>query len=156
MPNPDRYRNTLWGLATWIGVVTMLTWLSYGHAARRIIATSHLQIGGAPWLAPIANRSPDTTGPTTQTASPDQQRLKAITLDLDAVRQSVDRTATTQEQITRTIDQLAARQAEITGEVTKLQEGEEQILNKDSESPPKSAPALARNPMPRSQVPMMH
>jgi septal ring factor EnvC (AmiA/AmiB activator) len=154
MTIPDRYRNTLWcGLATWIGVVTMLTWLSYGHAARRTIAISHLQIGGAPRPAPIANSSPDTTGPTAQTASsPGLQRFKAISLDLDAVRQSVDRIATTQDQITRTIDQLAARQEQITGEVTKLQEGEQQILNKDSESPPKSAPALARNPMPRSQV----
>jgi septal ring factor EnvC (AmiA/AmiB activator) len=157
MPNPDRYRNTLWrGLATWIGVVTMLTWLSYGHAARRIIATSHLQIGGAPWPAPIANSVPDTTGPIAQAASPpDQQRLKAISLDLDAVRQSVDRIATTQERITRNIDQLTARQEQITGEITKLQEGEQQILHKDSESPLRSAPALARNPMPRSQVPLM-
>jgi hypothetical protein len=158
MPNPDRYRNTLWcGLATWIGVVTMLTWLSYGHAARRTIATSHLQIGGAPRPVPIANSSPDTTGSTAQTASsPDLQRLKAISLDLDAVRQSVDRIGTTQDQITRNIDQLAARQEQITGEMTKLQEGERQILHKNSESPPKSAPALARNPMPRSQVSLMH
>jgi hypothetical protein len=154
MTIPDRYRNTLWcGLATWIGVVTMLTWLSYGHAARRTIAISHLQIGGGPRPARIANSSPDTTSPAAQTASsPGLQRFKAITLDPDAVRQSVDRIATTQDQITRTIDQLAARQEQITGEVTKLQEGEQQILNKDSESPPKSAPALARNPMPRSQV----
>jgi septal ring factor EnvC (AmiA/AmiB activator) len=154
MTNPDRYRNTLWcGLATWIGVVTMLTWLSYGHAARRTIAISHLQIGSAPRPAPIANSSPETTGPIAQTASsPGLQRFKAISLDLDAVRQSVDRIATTQDQITRTIDQLATRQEQITGEVTKLQEGEQQIFNKDSESPPKSAPALARNPMPRSQV----
>ena len=158
MPNPDRYRNTLWcGLATWIGVVTMLTWLSYGHAARRTIATSYLQIGGAPRPVPIANSSPDTTGPTAQTASsPDRQRLKAISLELNAVQQSVDRIATTQEQITRNIDQLAARQEQITGEITKLQDGERQILHKDSESPPKSAPALARSPIPRSQVPLMH
>src|SRR5260221_13422142 len=110
MPNADRYRNTLWGLATWIGVVTMLTWLSYGHAARRIIATSHLQIGGAPWPAPISNRLPYTTRPKAQTASSDQQRLKAITLDLDAVLQSVYPTASTQEQITCILEQIAVRQ----------------------------------------------
>jgi predicted metal-dependent hydrolase len=36
----------------------------------------------------------------------------------------------------RNIDQLAARQEQITGEMTKLQEGERQILHKNSESPP--------------------
>jgi septal ring factor EnvC (AmiA/AmiB activator) len=127
MPKPDLHRNTLWcGLATWIGVATMLTWLSYGHAVRRTVATSHLQIGGP---APIANSAPDTTGPTSQAASsPDQRRLKAISHNLDSVRESVDRIATTQEQITRNIDQLTARQEQMTGEITKLREDEQQIL----------------------------
>jgi hypothetical protein len=34
-------------------------------------------------------------------ASPDQQQLNAISLDLDAMRQNVDRIAITQEQIRR-------------------------------------------------------
>jgi septal ring factor EnvC (AmiA/AmiB activator) len=109
----------------------MLTWLSYGHAARRIIATSHLQLGGAPRPAPIANSVPDTTGPTAQVASsPDQQRLKAMSRDLDALRQSVDQAAATQEQITRNVDQLTAGQEQMTREITKLQEGGQEILHK--------------------------
>src|SRR5712664_3803987 len=48
MPSPDRYRNTLWiALAAWIGATAILTWLSYGDAARRIIASSYPQLG---WL----------------------------------------------------------------------------------------------------------
>jgi hypothetical protein len=41
MPSHNGYRNTLWhGLATWIGAAIMLTWLSYGHAARQIYKRS--------------------------------------------------------------------------------------------------------------------
>jgi hypothetical protein len=61
MPSPDRYRNTLWyGLATWIGAATMLTWLSYGHAARRIYKSSepavHFVLG--PWPKPVLRSPP--------------------------------------------------------------------------------------------------
>ena len=163
MTIPDRYRNTLWcGLATWIGVVTMLTWLSYGHAARRTIAISHLQIGGAPRPAPIANSSPDTTSPTAQTASsPGLQRFKAISLDLDAVRQSVDRIATSfaasQEQMRRSVDQLAAGQKWMTRDFNgKLQAVEQNILDKISMPPPRQAPAPPRHLILRpSQAPIV-
>ena len=63
MPSPDRYRNTLWiALAAWIGATAILTWLSYGDAARRIIASSYPQLGrSAPPPAPIAHSAPDMT-----------------------------------------------------------------------------------------------
>jgi hypothetical protein len=73
--------------------------------------------------------------------SPDQQQLNAMSLDLNAVRQSVDRIAASQEQITRSVYRIAASQEQITGEITKLREIEQYILYKNSESPLPLAPA---------------
>jgi hypothetical protein len=52
--------------------------------------------------------------------SPDLPQLGAISLDLDAVRQSIDPLSSSQEQMSRNVDQLAAGQTQITGEITKL------------------------------------
>src|SRR6266478_6750633 len=87
--------------------------------------------------------------------SPDQQRLNAISLDLDAIRQSVDRIAITQEQITRNVDQLTARQERMTRNVDQLAAGQERMTREISklqavEQQIKSRPALARNSVPRS------
>ena len=167
MPSPDRYRNTLWiALAAWIGATAILTWLSYGDAARRIIASSYPQLGrSAPPPAPIAHSAPDMTSLAAEAAPPPvQQRLNAMSLDLEAVRRSVDRILIAQEQITRDVDQLMAGQEQITRdaaqltagheqmtrEITKLQVVEQQILQKNTERAPRPAPALARNAVPRS------
>jgi hypothetical protein len=167
MPSPDRYRNTLWIiLAAWIGATAILTWLSYGDAARRIIASSYPQLGwSAPPPTPIAHSAPDMTSLAAEAAPPPvQQRLNAMSLDLEAVRRSVDRVLIAQEQITRDVDQLMAGQEQITRdaaqltagqeqmtrEITKLQAVEQQILQKNSERTPRPAPALARNAVPRS------
>jgi hypothetical protein len=76
--------------------------------------------------------------------------LKAISADLNAVWQSVDRlannVATSQEQMTH-VDQLADRvatgQKQITREITALQTAEQQILDKIS-----TGPASATTPKP--------
>ena len=73
-----------------IGIAATLAWQNYGDAARQLIA-------------PAAS-------------APDQPQLNAISLDLDAVRRSIDglaisigaSIATSQEQTTRSIDQLTA------------------------------------------------
>ncbi len=167
MPSPHRYRNTLWiALGAWIGATAILTWLSYGDAARRIIASSYPQLGrSAPPPAPIAHSAPDMTSLAAEAAPPPvQQRLNAMSLDLEAVRRSVDRILIAQEQITRDVDQLMAGQEQITRdaaqltagheqmtrEITKLQVVEQQILQKNTERAPRPAPALARNAVPRS------
>jgi hypothetical protein len=90
------------------GVAATSAWWSYGDAVRQMIASWYPQLG---WLAPQA-------GPVTQNAQdiitfaapatpPFDQQLNAMSLDLTAVRQSIDRIAAGQEQITRSIDQIA-------------------------------------------------
>src|SRR5216684_2284180 len=99
----------------------------------------------------------------------DQQQLNAISLDLDAVRQGIDKIAAgiaaiqersadriATEQIARSVAQLTAGQEQMTREITKLQAVEQYVLYKNSEPSPRPAPAPARNPVPRpSQAPMV-
>jgi hypothetical protein len=145
-----------------IGVAATLAWQSYGDAAREIIASSYPQLG---WLAPQAEPNrPDTIDLVAPAAvSGDQQQLS---LDLDAVRQSVDRIAAgiavIQEQVSRSADrlateqiahnvaQLAAAQEQMTGEITKLQAIEQFVLYKNAEPPQRPTPAPMRSPGPRS------
>ena len=142
-----------------------------------MIANSYPQLG---WLAPQAEPVAQNVPKTIALVAPsfDQQQLNAMSLDLDAVRQSIDRIATSmsaiqeqmsrgadriansivanQEQIARSVDQLTAGQEQMTREITKLQAVEQYILYKSSEPPPRPAPAQARNPISRpSQAPIV-
>jgi hypothetical protein len=90
--------------------------------------------------------------------------LKAISLDRDAVRQSLDRiatsVATSQEQMTRrierSIDRIAAGQEQTTREISDLQIVEQYILDRLSTLQTRLAPTTASKPVLRSpQVPMM-
>src|SRR6266436_935424 len=95
-----------------VGVGTTLAWQSYGDAAREMIANSYPQLG---WLAPrplpIAQNAPGLV----DLAAPAAQHLNAMLLD--TMRQSIDRIAAGQEELTRSIDQnakgIAAGQEEI-------------------------------------------
>src|SRR5260370_10776961 len=136
-----------------VGVAATLGWQSYGDAAREMIASSYPQLG---WLAPKPGpntpNAPDvSTLAVPATPSLDQQQLNAMSLDLDAVRQSIDRIATSQDQITRgvdriapsivagqeqiarSVDQLTAGQERMTHEIAKLQAVEQYVLYKYSE-----------------------
>jgi len=110
-------------IAFFIGVTATVAWQSYGDARREMIAPA----------AP----------------SPDRLQFDAMSLDLDAVRQRIDRVATSQEQITRSVEELAAGQQQMTRAVTKLQAVEQFVLYKSPEPPPRLAHALAFKPAPR-------
>jgi hypothetical protein len=90
-----------------MGVAATLLWQSYGDAARAMIANSYPQLG---WLAPQAEPVAQNVPETIALVAPsfDQQQLNAMSLDLDAVRQSIDRIATSmsaiQEQMSRGAD----------------------------------------------------
>jgi hypothetical protein len=127
-----------------IGVAATLAWQSSGDTVREIIASSSPQLV---WLAPAA--------PVEQTApaapSPDLEQLKAMSLGLAVVRQSVDRLAA----------QVAAGQEQMTRDITKLQAAEQDILHKISAPPPRPAAAPAQKPAPLtapppSQAPPVH
>ncbi len=90
--------------------------------------------------------------------------LKAISLDRDAMRQSLDRiatsVATSQEQMTRRIergiDRLAASQERTTRGISDLQTVEQYVLDRISTLPPRSAPTTLSKPVLRSpQAPMV-
>src|SRR5258707_4855576 len=119
-----------------VGVAATLAWQTYGDAARQLIALA--------------------------ASAPNQPQLNAISLDLDAVRRSIDGLAIaigtsitpSQEQITHNVDQLAACQEQMTREITKLQAVERYVLYKNSDPPPRPAPAQVPKPAPRpSQAP---
>ena len=104
------------------GVAATLAWQIYGDAARRLIATA--------------------------VSTSDQWPLNATSLDLDAVRRSIDglaisigsNIATNQEQTTRSIDQLTAGLEQMRHEIAKLQAVEQYVLHKNSDPPPRPAP----------------
>jgi hypothetical protein len=136
-----------------VGVATTLAWQSYGDTAREMIANASPQLSWlAPQAAPVAQSAPDAIEPAaTRSVAADPQPLNPVPVDLDAVRQSVDRIVAGQEQITRTVDQLAAGQQQMAREINKLQAIEQYMLYKNSEPPPRpaSAPAPAPKPAPR-------
>ena len=90
-------------------------------------------------------------------ATRDADMLKAMSLDRDAVRQSLDRiaasVATSQEQMTRrmerSIDRLAAAQEQTTHEISDLQTFEQYVLDRISTLPVHSAPATVPKPVSR-------
>ncbi len=157
-------------IAFCIGVAATLAWQSYGDAAREMIANRYPQLGWlAPQAEPAAQNAPDMLA---ASAAPsfDRQQLDAMSIDLEAVRQSIeriapgivagqeqmahsnDRIAATQDQIARSVDQLTAGQEQVTRQITKLQAVEQYVLYKNSQPPPRPAPAQARNPVARPSL----
>jgi hypothetical protein len=100
-------------IAFCVGVAATLAWQSYGDTARQIIANSYPQLR---WFAPRAEQVAQKAPETIALVAPafDQQQFSAMSLNIDAVRQSVDRIAAGQEQIARSIDQIAAGQGQMT------------------------------------------
>ena len=107
-----------------IGVVATLAWQSYGDAAREMIAKSSPQFS---WLAPQAAAAQ--TPPAVQTPpnmvasaapSPDLQQLKAVSLGIAAMRQSVDQL---QNQMTNEIAKLRAAQQEVLDKISAPRSG---------------------------------
>jgi hypothetical protein len=89
-------------------------------------------------------------GRTDQMATTQEQIARSVdrmATTQEQITRSVDRMATTQEQIARSVDQLRANQEQMTREITKLQEIEQSIRSKNSESSPRPASAPAPKPI---------
>jgi hypothetical protein len=111
-----------------VGAAAILAWQSYGETARRILVRASAELG---WLTarttPIAYRAPD------------REWFNAISIDLDAIQQIVDRIAVTQEQIVCNLDQLRCSEEEMMHEIIKLQEAEQE--NRGTKSEAETTPA---------------
>jgi hypothetical protein len=116
------------------GVAATLAWQSYGDAVRQMI--THVA------------------------SNPDHQQPSNMSLDLDAIRRSIDglavsigtNIATSQEQTTHSIDQLTARLERMTHEIAKLQAVEEYVLYGNSEPPPRPGPPPSAVPRPPQAI----
>src|SRR5712672_943390 len=96
-------------------------------------------------------------------ATRDAASLKAISIDRDAVRQSLDRiatsVATSQEQmarrIERSIERLAAGQEQTTRQINDMQTFEQYVVDRISTLPPRPTPTTVSKPVQRPpQIPM--
>jgi len=178
-PRRKRASLTLSGfvIAFGVGVAAAWAWQSYGDAARKTIASLYPQLG---WSALQDEPATQNTADVIAAAAPaapsfDQQQLNAISIGVEAVRQSIDRIApdiaasqeqvarnidriaAAQEQTARTVGQLAASQEQMMREITQLQMVEQYVLYKNTQALPRPAPGQARNRILRSsQAPIVH
>src|SRR5262245_30194077 len=76
-----------------VGVAATLACQSYGDAGREMIANGYPQLGWlAPQATPVERSVPDAIAPAaTAATAADPQQFSPVSVDLDAVRQSVDR-----------------------------------------------------------------
>ena len=116
-----------------IGVSATLAWQSYGDSIREMIASSYPHLSWlAPQAEPVPQNAPDVIRLASRTASsPDQQQPNTLSLDLDAVRQIIDRIATgiaySQEQMTSNADRIATSQEQIAHSVERIATSQEQM-----------------------------
>lgn len=130
-----------------IGVGGTLGWQAYGDDARQLLATAYPQQLG--WVAPETTAAaPATQSPPAEVASNapsgpslEQQQLNALSLNLAAVRQSVEQLATA----------LAASQQQMSADIARLQASDQEILTKIAMPPPRPAPP-AHKPAPQPQA----
>jgi hypothetical protein len=116
-------------IAFFVGVAATVAWQRYGGAGREMVA------------------------PTLPSAY--QQQLTAMSLDIDAVRQNVDRMMTTfavgQNQMTRSVNQLRVGQDWMASDfAAKLKAVEQDILERTSAPAPRPASAPVSKPVQRS------
>jgi hypothetical protein len=88
----------------------------------------------APQAEPVPQNTPDAITLASRTiSSPDQQQPNAISLDLDAVRQAIDRIATaiasSQEQVTSSADRIATSQQQIARSLDRIATSQEQMMH---------------------------
>ena len=147
-----RSGSTLRTLITFcLGVGGTVAWYSFGDPLRETIANASPQLA---WIAPQSAAQPASDSTTPAAPSLDQQLISAASVDIDAVRQNVDRIAASQEQIIRSIGQLTTGQELLTKEITKLQAVEQYILYKNSEPPPTRSASPAPAPVRRPAAPL--
>jgi hypothetical protein len=130
-----------------IGVGGTLAWQAYGDDARQLMAIAYPEQLG--WIAPqaatnaLASQSvpaaPAAPASDAPTAPPVDQQLNALSLNLAAVRQSVEQLSA----------QVATGQQQLNGDIAGLRASEQDILTKIATPPPPPPP----RPAPRKPAP---
>jgi hypothetical protein len=158
-----------------IGVAVTLAWLSYGGAAKRIIATKAPELGWSPnakqmiagWVKQLGSSKPPATAESTdrpsvaQTPQPVSVAQTASAVPSAPVAPSIDpeqvhQIASDVTALRQTIDQLAARQDRMAHVVDTLQGAVAEILVKMPElspAPPVAAAAPTPKPKPKPMAP---
>jgi hypothetical protein len=126
-----------------------VAWQFYGDAAKRIVARWAPQLvltsspatkAAPPHPASLAQPAPEGVAPTAATLSPESaQLLQSMARDLASAGQEI-------EQLKASIEQLKASEEQMSRDVAKA--SERNLRPKISASPPRSAAAPARKPMP--------
>jgi hypothetical protein len=132
-----------------IGVCTTLAWQWYGDAARAMIASSWPQLASlAPETASVPQAASEQTaaGPQT-TASPELQPLKEDLAQLKQELQQLKEIPAALASLQQSVDRLASSQQQIAGTIAKLG-------TQKPASPPRPAPHPAPKPLtpPQSEV----
>ncbi|MGC2079566.1 MAG: hypothetical protein WA728_26810 [Xanthobacteraceae bacterium] len=164
-------------IAICIGAAATLVWLSYGEAAKRIIATRSPELGWSPenkqmitnwvqqlgWTKPLVVESK--AAPVTQTAPEtvapnDPVQLEQMVQSLATLRESVQQLAARQVSLValgQIVDQLTDSQDKIGRNIDRLQGAVAEILAKMPEPPPPppiaADPAGAGRPAPGGALP---
>jgi len=110
------------------GVTGALAWRSYGDQAMDMIRT---------WARSSATSRP--------TAPPEgfaelQQQLKSLTVDLAAVRHTLEQFVANQDQLTRKQEEMAHKQEQMTQAIAALQTAKQDITQKTSPPPAANKP----------------
>jgi hypothetical protein len=139
-------------VATCIVVAAILTWQSYGEAARQIIATRVPELGWSPQtkqMKPLVVESkatsvsqtpPETVAQKAPTVpSLDPVQVQQMVQTLAALRESVRQLAAGQQSLAplaQTVDRLAASQNQMVHQIDMLQSANQEILEKIPTPPP--------------------
>jgi hypothetical protein len=146
-----------------IGVGGTLAWQGYGDMAREMAAAAYPQQLG--WLTPAATppgpvaatvaapAAAATVGSAGPVASPDQQQIAAISLNIAGVRQSVQELTAQLASSQQQIAQVASSHQQMADDMARLQASEQDILAKLSAPPRPPRPAPAHKPAPLALSP---
>jgi hypothetical protein len=110
------------------GVTGALAWRSYGDQAMDMIRA---------WALPTATSKP--TAPSEGFAEL-QQQLKSITVELAAVRHTLEQFVSNQDQLTRKQEEMAHKQEQMTQAIAALQMAKQDITHKTSPPPASNKP----------------
>jgi len=154
-------------LAICVGAAATLAWLSYGEAAKQIIATRGPELGWSPetkqmianWMQQFGWTKPGNGPEKIAVSLPDAQLTTvaqtvpaAVTPPTPSIdREQVHQIAGDLAKLEQTVDQLAASQDKIGRNIERLQGAVAEILVKVPEPPPPpiaaAAPAMAGRPV---------